>query len=110
MFQGSVDQDGPEPRHCRFPGSQDTNGSYVTVTAVPEPATLVLLATAGLAALTGRQKPTPAFTTNPPDPPSQPNTPGAATGAAFISLTHRVKTSRLVTNRNRKKIGHAYRS
>jgi PEP-CTERM putative exosortase interaction domain len=89
-----VDQDGPEPRHCRFPGSQDTNGSYVTVTAVPEPATLVLLATAGLAALTGRQKPTPAFTTNPPDPPSQPTPPGGRpTGAAFISLTHRVKTS-----------------
>jgi hypothetical protein len=40
-----------------FTSSQDTGGSYVTVTAVPEPATLVLLAAAaGLAALARRRR------------------------------------------------------
>jgi autotransporter-associated beta strand protein len=40
-----------------FPSSQDTNGFYVAVTAVPEPATFALLAAAaGVAALTRRRK------------------------------------------------------
>jgi len=39
-----------------FTSSQDTNGSFVTITAVPEPASLALLAAAaGLAAVARRR-------------------------------------------------------